>query len=117
MPRRRPKAELQGLVQLEPGSPPSSYAVAGLVTGEDGAVLKTVGLTALRSVFIAPGLWIGGKVFGIEQLKIGWRLLGMSVLASCGITAGMILWYTVGKGVFTSFAQQQPLPTTNTIPK
>jgi len=40
--------------------PPSSYAITGWVQGEKGSFTKVVGLTAIRTVFIAPGLYLGG---------------------------------------------------------
>lgn len=79
---------------IEDQAPPSTYAVAALIDGQRGAILRTVGLTALRSVFIAPGLWVAGKAMKIDGLR-GWRLLGAALLASSGITLGMLLWYTV----------------------
>lgn len=113
--RRKPKGKLEGLI--EPGAPPSSYAIAGLVTGESGALLKVVGLTAIRAVFIAPGIWGAGKILGIPELKIGWKLAGVAALTSVSLSAFMYIWYGPLKGIMTSFSQQnQPLPTTHTLP-
>lgn len=64
-------------------APPSSYAVYDIVVGTPGALPRVLVLTALRSVFIVPGLYLAGVR--------GWgRVLGAAGLASVGITLGMM---------------------------
>jgi hypothetical protein len=87
---------------IEDSAPPSTYAVAAVLQGQRGAILRTVGLTAARGLAILPGLWITGKVLKIEELK-GWKLVGASMAASSCITGFMLLWYYVGSK-FTSFS-------------
>lgn len=42
------------------GSPPTSYAAYGVVTGQPGAILRMTAFTLLRSLILAPGLAIAG---------------------------------------------------------
>lgn len=78
---------------LEQGAPPSSYAVAAALDGEEGAILRLVGLTFLRGVFILPGLWVVAKISKIEL--DGLRLLGLSFGGSATITLGMLGYYYI----------------------
>lgn len=78
---------------LENGAPPSSYAVAAALDGEEGAVLRLVGLTFLRGVFILPGLWAVSKVTKLEIDAL--RLLGLSFGGSATITLGMLGYYYI----------------------
>jgi hypothetical protein len=50
----------RGQIAVEAESPPSSYAIADLVSGKPGAFGRTAGLTALRGAFILPGLYAAG---------------------------------------------------------
>lgn len=45
---------------IEPKSPPSTYAIAALVDGEQGALLRVAELTAVRAAMIGVGLWFAG---------------------------------------------------------
>ncbi len=45
---------------VEDKAPPSSYAIADAIEGKAGAWPRVIGLTALRSVFIVPGLYTAG---------------------------------------------------------
>lgn len=80
---------------IEDAAPPSTYAVAAVIEGQRGAVLRAVGLTLARGVAIAPGLWLAGRAFKIEGLR-GWKLVGTSLAASSMITLFMFGWYSLG---------------------
>jgi hypothetical protein len=74
-------------------APPSTYAVADFLDGAEGSLMRLAGLTALRSVFIAPGLWVASKIAGVP-LTFG-QTVGFSVASSTTITAGMVGWYAL----------------------
>lgn len=78
-------------VQLDQ-APPSTYAVTSLVRGEPGALIRVAGLTAVRSLFIAPGIYVAGKAFGWEGMT-GWKLAGAAVITSVSLSAFMCGWY------------------------
>lgn len=82
------------------GSPPSSYAIYDLVTGVPGALPRTIGLTAVRSIFIAPGLYLAGVR--------GWTLVKGSLLASAFISLGMIGLCAWKARCAVQLAAQQP---------
>lgn len=89
--RSRTIGGMHGRVPMENGSPPSTYAVASVINGEPGGAARLVGVTALRAIFIAPGIWLGGKVVGMKVT--GWPLLGMTMSASGAISIGLLGWY------------------------
>lgn len=72
---------------VEPGSPPTSYAVAGVLNGEPGAWGRVAWGVLERSVFIAPGLYLAG-VRG-KTLATG------SLLASASITTWLFALYGI----------------------
>lgn len=78
---------------LENGAPPSSYAVVDVLDGERGAILRLAGLTALRGLFIMPGLWIVGRLSKVEMTPM--QLLVLSFGGSTTISLGMIGYYAV----------------------
>jgi hypothetical protein len=78
---------------MQAQSPPSTYAVADFLDGADGSTIRLGALTALRSVFIAPGLWIAAKVSGVP-LSFG-QVVGLSLASSATITAGMLGMYAI----------------------
>lgn len=98
---------IQGVIEDQ--APPSTYAIASVLAGHRGAILRTVGLTALRSVFIAPGLWIAGKMFKVELT--GWKLIGTSLFASTTISASMMAYYYLMSKITTPEAERTRLPT------
>lgn len=74
-------------------APPSSYAVTSLVRGEPGALLRVAGLTAVRSFFIAPGIYLAGKAFGFSDKLTPWKLAGASLITSISLSTFMCAWY------------------------
>lgn len=70
---------------VDPNSPPSSYAVAAVYEGDPAGWAKVATATALRAIFVAPGL----AVAGIR----GRKLLVGSLAASAGITTALFLLY------------------------
>lgn len=77
----------------ERAQPPSTYAVQAALEGQNGAMLRLLGLTALRAIFIAPGLWVGAKVSGAQVH--GAQLVIISLASSSTISAGMLAWYAL----------------------
>ena len=75
---------------IRPGSPPSSYAVAAVLEGEPGGWWKVAKATALRAVFVAPGV----AVAGLRGRKL---VLG-SLLGSVGITIALFALYGAQRG-------------------
>jgi hypothetical protein len=70
---------------ISPESPPSSYAIAGVLNGEDGAWGRVMTGSLQRSIFIAPGLLLAGIR--------GTRVITGSLLASASITAWLFAYY------------------------
>ena len=70
---------------IHPGSPPSSYAVAGVLEGKPGAWGQVALGTAQRAMFILPGLAIAGA-----RGRALW--LG-AFLGSVGITTALFGFY------------------------
>jgi hypothetical protein len=64
---------------------PSSESVQAAIRGEEGAVVKVVVSTALRSLFIMPGM----ALVGVR----GGKLIAGSLLSSATITAMLFLFY------------------------
>lgn len=73
---------LSGIGAVPLGSPPSTYAGHDVVTGKPGAIPKFAGLTLLRAVLIAPGLYVAGVR--------GSKLATGSVLASVGVSVFVV---------------------------
>ncbi len=84
---------------MEANAPPSSYAVAGVLDGEQGAIARLAGLTVLRGLFIAPGLWITARLFKVETSPM--QLLALSFGGSATISIGMIGYYAVRRATGT----------------
>lgn len=78
---------------IEENAPPSSYAVSAVLDGESGAVVRLIGLTALRGIFIIPGLWVASKVLKTDLDT--WDVVGLSFAGSVTISAGMLGYYYV----------------------
>lgn len=76
---------------VEEAAPPSTYAVAAVLDGHEGAAIKLIGLTALRSVFIVPGIYIATRMTGAKLS--GGQVVAASLASSCTISAGMLAWY------------------------
>ena len=74
-------------------APPSTYAVVDFLDGADGSIVRLAGLTLLRTVFIAPGIFIAAKVTGTE-MGFG-KVMGFSLASSATITGGMVGWYAL----------------------
>jgi len=74
-------------------APPSTYAVVDFLDGADGSIVRLAGLTLLRTVFIAPGIFVAAKITGVE-MGFG-RLAGFSLATSTSISAGMVGWYAL----------------------
>ena len=73
---------LEGIGAVPLGSPPSTYAGHDVVTGKPGAIPLFLGLTVLRAVLIAPGLYAAGVR--------GRQLAGGALLASAGVSTFVV---------------------------
>lgn len=78
---------------VAPESPPSTYAVAAVLEGQDGALVRLAGLTALRAAFILPGFWVAA--WATDTRMTGMQLLAYSLAGSTTISLGMLAWYFV----------------------
>lgn len=89
-----------GTVPIENGAPPSTYAVASVIKGERGSLARLVGVTALRSIFIIPGLW------GVARLMPGlpsmtwWQTTLLGLGASTTISLGLLVFYWMKEKTF-----------------
>ncbi len=70
---------------VDPKSPPSSYAVAAALEGEPYAMARVAGATAMRGLFIVPGLAFAG-VRG-KKLVLG------AAYGAVGITVALFVLY------------------------
>lgn len=84
-------AEVINDPRIAEASPPSTYAVAAFLEGQPGSGTRLLGLTALRAVFILPGLWIASAMSPVKLS--GGQLVAFSLASSATITGGMIGWY------------------------
>lgn len=89
-------------------APPSSYAVADFLRGDDGSAVRLAGLTLLRTVFIFPGIFVANKITGTE-MGFG-KIAGYSLATSTSITAGMLAYYSMRRR-FPSRARAQGVAT------
>lgn len=76
---------------IQEAAPPSTYAVAAFLEGQSGSGVRLLGLTALRAVFILPGLWLASSMSPVKLS--GGQLVAFSLASSATITGGMIGWY------------------------
>ena len=76
---------------MKEGNPPSDYAIEALVRGRRGGLPRTLGLTAMRSLLVAPGLYFAGMR--------GKKLLVGALAASASITLGMIVLRSLRRDV------------------
>lgn len=77
----------------ERGSPPSSYAVLAVLEGQDGAIMRLIGLTLLRGAFVIPGIWVAAKLARVDMEP--WQLITMGFAGSATISAGMLGYYAI----------------------
>lgn len=68
---------------VESQAPPSSYAIADMIEGKPGALPRVAKLTALRSVFLVPGLYVAG-------------IRGVTLLRSAGFGSVSLSLYLLG---------------------
>lgn len=89
-PNAGPRVQPKGVAD---GSPPSSYAVVDVLDGRQGSILRLIGLTMLRGVFIVPGLWVAAKLTRVDlELR---DLLALSFAGSATISVGMLGYYWI----------------------
>lgn len=68
--------------------PPSTYAITAWVKGEPGGFTRTIGVTVIRALFIAPGMYLGG----VRGSRVIWGgAFGASVSITLGIAALKLL--------------------------
>ena len=79
---------------VEAQAPPSSYAIADMIEGKPGALPRVVKLTALRSVFLIPGLFAAGIR--------GTTLLKGAALGSVSLSVYLLGLYSVRKRRYRS---------------
>ena len=74
--------------------PPSTYAITAWVNGEPGGFTKALGVTTLRTVPIAAGVWAGTKAFGPKSLdpKSLWGIAGAVSVTLTLMIAGSKVW-------------------------
>ena len=88
-------AEVVNDPRIEQAAPPSTYAVAAFLGGQPGSGARLLGLTALRAVFILPGLWLASSMSNVKMS--GGQLVAFSLASSVTITGGMIGWYKLNE--------------------
>lgn len=85
------------------GDPPSTYCALAFIEGQPGAAWRFAGATAVRSLFILPGLAFAGAR--------GWKLVGSSLAASMSISTVLLLYYGYQRA--KSLKSGQPAPWDN----
>lgn len=70
---------------VQRGDPPSTYCALAFIEGQRGAGWRFAGATAVRSLFILPGLAFAGAR--------GWGLVKSSLFASMSISTVLLLYY------------------------
>jgi hypothetical protein len=90
---------------VEREAPPSTYAVAALLNKEPGAAMRVLGVTAVRTVTIVPGVWLASKTF-VRSVNF-WQVILISVFTSTTITLGMLGWYWLKKRAATEEIQMR----------
>lgn len=82
-----------GLGQVvEDHAPPSSYAIASFLLNEPGSFGRVLALTAIRTVFIIPGVWLAGKVVPGVRVR-GLQHVAVASLVSTTLTASLTVLY------------------------
>lgn len=71
---------------------PSAYAIEDFLDGIPGSAARVVGLTAVRSLIIAPGVYVVSPRIPPAQL------VKASLAISTSVTLGMGIWYWLKKG-------------------
>ena len=74
-------------MKKERAAPPSVYAVQAFLEGQDGALFRMAKATAMRTVVIAPGLYVAG-------LR-GRDLVRATAYSALSITVGLVLYYKI----------------------
>ena len=74
---------------VQPQSPPSTYAIAAWLDGEQGGGARVAGLTLERAFFIGTGLWLSG-------LR-GRELVQGALMASTAVTTWIVADYALKK--------------------
>ena len=75
---------------VAPKSPPSTYEIAALLDGEQGAGWRVASLTMQRALIIGTGLWLAG--IRDRKLVVG------SLTASVTVTFWIMGLYLLKKG-------------------
>jgi hypothetical protein len=70
---------------VQRGDPPSTYCALAFIEGQPGSGWRFAGATAVRSLFILPGLAFAGAR--------GWGLVKSSLFASMSISTVLLLYY------------------------
>ena len=83
---------------IEPGAPPSKYAIASLADGEPGALANVVALTLIRSAGIIPSLMLAGQVLKVPKLSTPTKAIPTALIVSTGISAMMLAYCIAQKG-------------------
>jgi len=92
-------------MEAQRGAPPSTYAILAAIEGQEGAWRRVAVATAIRSLMIAPGLWIAGVR--------GWKVATGALAGSIGITAVLYAYYALIKA---RQAASATIPATATPP-
>lgn len=69
--------------------PPSDYAITAWVNGEPYGWARAIGVTTLRTVPIAAGVWAGHKAFGTGSV---WGVAGTVSLTLSLMIASSKVW-------------------------
>lgn len=73
--------------------PPSSQSILALYRGEQGALLRVVGSTLMRSALIAPGVALAGYLSGARGLRLAGVTIGGSLVSAVAITGFLAAYY------------------------
>lgn len=69
--------------------PPSTYAISAWVNGEPYGFARAIGVTTMRTIPIAAGVWGGHKLFGTDSV---WGVAGTVSLTLSLMIASSKVW-------------------------
>jgi hypothetical protein len=89
-PSATPVEVIDGAPELQPARPVTT--IDSFLQGQPGSGVRLLTMTALRSVFIFPGLWLVNSFSPKENKLSNGQMVVYSLAGSSTITLGMLGW-------------------------
>lgn len=77
-------------------APPSLYAVAAVLEGQNGGWPRVAGNTAIRAAALAPGIYLGFRVAGVRRPRLR-AVVAASLVGSMVLTGLIFVLYGAKK--------------------